>query len=198
VLELWTPRLRLVPLEPHLLALELEDERAMEVALGLETGHSELRGELRDAVTGMMECVRSHPDQWLWCTDWKIVLRSEGHVIGGFCFKGPPGETGEVEIGYGLYADHQRRGYMTEALQAALEWALAQPGVGAVLAETEKSNRASQRVLRRLGFRRSREAGRFLWWRADLASLAEPIQAAHGTSEAAEAGLAQLQQAPQR
>ena len=180
--ELETPRLTLIPLDPQMLALELEDDRAMEEALGLEVGHSELRGELRDAVADMLQCARDYPEQWLWCTDWKIVLRREKRVIGGLCFKGPPTQAGEVEVGYGLHAGNEHQGYMTEALLAALDWALAQPGVTAVLAETEKSNEPSQRVLQSLGFHRCRETEQFWWWCADIASLREPSLAAAATA----------------
>ena len=66
-------------------------------------------------------------------------------------FKGLP-ENGQPEIGYGISPEFQGQGYATEAVRAACRWALAQPGVAAVEAETEPANAASQAVLRKVGF----------------------------------------------
>ena len=54
---------------------------------------------------------------------------------------------------------------MLEALRAAAEWALGHAKVSAVLAETERSNAPSHRVLEKAGFLRHRETGEMLWWR---------------------------------
>ena len=59
---------------------------------------------------------------------------------------------GSVEIGYGISEIKQGNGYATEAVNAAVTWALKQPGVFRVEAETEPDNRASQRVLEKCGF----------------------------------------------
>ena len=53
---------------------------------------------------------------------------------------------------------------MTEAARAMCGWALSQPGVTSVVAETKRDNRPSQRILSRCGFRPEREEGT-LWWR---------------------------------
>ena len=54
---------------------------------------------------------------------------------------------------------------MTEAVRAMTAWALKQPGVRAVTAETERYNLASQRILERCGYARYRQ-GETLWWKA--------------------------------
>ena len=51
------------------------------------------------------------------------------------------------------------RGYMGEAVAALASWALAQPHVTRVEAETAPDNVASQRVLARVGFEASGETG---------------------------------------
>ena len=81
---------------------------------------------------------------------WMIELRDGTH-IGDLCFKGP-GTNGTVEIGYGVLEEYQGHGYAAEAVGAAVSWALQQPGVNRVEAETEPDNRASQRVLEKCGF----------------------------------------------
>lgn len=79
-----------------------------------------------------------------------VVL--EGEVVGDCGWYGPPGDDGEVEIGYGLAAPFRGRGHGTEAVRLLLDWVRAQPGVTSVVAETEVTNAASRRVLERLGF----------------------------------------------
>ena len=164
-LELCTARLRLVPLDRENLRLSLENPRQMEANLGLHvTGH-ELKGAVREAVRHMFDHVLRNERDWLWFTNWQIVLKADHRIIGGFCFKGPANRYGEVEIGYGIEPECQNRGYMTEALRKAVWWATRQPGVQGVIAEAEPSNIASQAVLQKVGFVRIQETERALWWK---------------------------------
>lgn len=75
-----------------------------------------------------------------------MIELKDGTHIGELCFKGLS-ETGAAEIGYGIAAEYENCGYATEAVSAVTDWALAQPGVCCIKAETEKSNTASQKVL---------------------------------------------------
>ena len=92
-----------------------------------------------------------HPEQWIWYTAWGLYQNDSGDFVGDLCFKGLP-KNGQPEIGYGISPEFQGQGYATEAVRAACRWALAQPGVAAVEAETEPANAASQAVLRKVGF----------------------------------------------
>lgn len=137
-MQLTTERLFLTPLpEPGLLAL-IERVQASDP-------------ETADAYREMPDGVRRHPAQRLWYTAWGIYLNGSGTFVGDLCFKGLP-ENGQPEIGYGLDEAYWNRGYATEAVRAACQWALAQPGVTAVEAETDPANAASQAVLRKVGF----------------------------------------------
>ena len=107
--------------------------------------------ETADAYREMLDGVRQHPAQWLWYTAWGIYQNDSGDYVGDLCFKGLP-ENGQPEIGYGLDKEYWNQGYATEAVRAACRWALAQPGVTAVEAETDPANAASQAVLRKVGF----------------------------------------------
>ena len=53
---------------------------------------------------------------------------------------------------YGIAEEHQGRGYATEAVTAAVSWALQQNAVSCVTAEVDKDNIASIRVLEKSGF----------------------------------------------
>lgn len=112
---------------------------------------------LKAAYTEMLNGCLAHPDMWEWYAIWMIELKDGTHV-GELCFKGLS-EDGIAEIGYGIAENHQGCGYATEAVSALVDWALKQPGATCVTAETEESNIASQRVLKKSGFIPTGEIG---------------------------------------
>ena len=63
-----------------------------------------------------------------------------------------PSEDGTVEIGYGVVAEHQRRGYATETVRAFLAHAFVSPKVRRVIAETYPHLAPSIGVLEKCGF----------------------------------------------
>ncbi len=106
---------------------------------------------LRKAYGEMLEGCLKHPENREWYAMWMIEERDGTH-LGDLCFKGL--EAGRnPEIGYGILEAFQGRGYATEAVRLALQWAFRQPGVEAVEAETDPDNAGSQRVLEKCGFR---------------------------------------------
>ena len=109
------------------------------------------------AYTEMLNGCLSHPKQWEWYAIWMIELKDGTH-IGELCFKGVS-EEGIAEIGYGIAEDYQRCGYATEAVSALADWALSQPDIMCVMAETEESNTASRKVLNKAGFIPTGETG---------------------------------------
>lgn len=90
---------------------------------------------------------------------YQVVLKDEDVVIGDVGFHAPPDELGEVSVGFGIVPAARRRGYAVEALQAVLEWALRQPEVRCVHADTDLVNLASQRVLAAAGMRLAADEG---------------------------------------
>jgi RimJ/RimL family protein N-acetyltransferase len=84
---------------------------------------------------------------------YQLVRSSDAVVVGDIGFHGPPSPRGSVTVGYGLAPGARGQGYATEALRAVLAWALAQPGVASVEADTTHANLASQRVMERAGMR---------------------------------------------
>lgn len=105
---------------------------------------------LKKAYTEMLCGATAHPEQWEWYAIWMIELKDGTH-IGELCFKGLS-EDGSTEISYGVAENYQGHGYATEAVSALADWAFKQPGVSSVVAETEESNIASQKVLKKAGF----------------------------------------------
>jgi ribosomal-protein-alanine N-acetyltransferase len=96
---------------------------------------------------------------------WVVVERETGTVVGDAGFHGPPDTEGAVELGYSIVPDRRRRGYATEAAGALVAWALAEPGLAAVVAGCVPGNVASIRTLERLGFARAGEREGELRWR---------------------------------
>ncbi len=166
-MELQANRLRLIALDAENLRLMLDDPELLEGNLGLLQGHAAVADEVLDATQEMLDGVLRDPEHYLWYTNWMMALNHPGRVVGGLCFKGPPNANGEVEIGYGVDTEYQNRGLMTETLLVMCRWAFEQPGVAAILAETERANLASQRVLQKTGFVPFRETETMRWWRLE-------------------------------
>lgn len=80
-----------------------------------------------------------------------IVLRSNRTVIGSINLKGPPDESGMVEIGWGVSPEYRRQGIAVEASEAVIKWVCSQPKVRRIIATIPADNRASIRVAERLG-----------------------------------------------
>ena len=95
---------------------------------------------------------------------YEIIRRRDGRVIGAAGFQGPPDETGAVRIGYGLAESARGHGYATEAVKALLAWARKQDGLTYVLADTTRTNIASQRVMERAGMQLVGEDGELLYY----------------------------------
>jgi len=105
---------------------------------------------LKAAYTEMFKGSLTHPKQWNWYAIWMIELKDGTH-IGELCFKGLD-ENGVAEIGYGISERYQNQGFASEAMQAIVTWTLKEPNVTTIVAETDASNIASQRVLKKCGF----------------------------------------------
>lgn len=105
---------------------------------------------LKTAYREMLDGCLRHPEQWEWYAIWMIELKDGTH-IGELCFKGID-SNGSVEIGYGVSGKYEGHGYATEAVAAVVNWALQQPNVSCIEAETEPENTTSKRVLEKCGF----------------------------------------------
>ncbi len=103
------------------------------------------------AYTEMLEGCLEHPEQWDWYAMW-MIENEAGINIGDLCFKGYEDDK-NPEVGYGINDEFQGKGYATEAVKLALEWAFGHLGVMAVEAETDPDNIASQKVLEKCGFK---------------------------------------------
>jgi ribosomal-protein-alanine N-acetyltransferase len=83
---------------------------------------------------------------------WGVTLKGSDELIGtcGFMFWDRTNRI--AEIGYDLAAAHWGRGYMPEAVAAALAFGFGQLGLNRIHAYTSVDNAASVRLLEKLGF----------------------------------------------
>jgi [ribosomal protein S5]-alanine N-acetyltransferase len=155
--ELETERLRLIALGLDNLRLRLNDYQQMQRTLGLKPvlessyGHFPYDQQVDQAIAFAIKEIERSPEAYLWHTFWQLVDKRENRIIGEFDFHDAPNEAGEAEFGFMTLPEHRNHGYMTEAAQALIDWALGQDGVSALIAETDKLNKASQRVLEKFG-----------------------------------------------
>ena len=156
---LYTPRLELVLLEPpgaRALAAGINDN-GQPWADGYPLGSTLLRAELTAAAAAQQAPLGEFGT-------YPVIRRADGCVIGDVGFMGPPDETGAVSVGCAITEGARCQGYATEALGALLEWARGQSGLTCVLADTTRSNLASQRLLERVGLHRIGEDGELLYY----------------------------------
>ena len=85
---------------------------------------------------------------------YRVALRETGEPV-GLCGVLWRDGLDAPDLGYAILTAHHGRGYATEAARATLAHARTDLGLGRVLAVTSRDNRASQRVLEKVGMRRA-------------------------------------------
>ena len=160
-----TERLVLFPYTAKNLLLFNTDLPRFEKEYGVVYQGEELDYLLKGFLEKLQKEIEEDPEQYLFFTEFLIVLKENSHVIGSIDYKYVPIE-GITEVGYGMNPNYTGHGYMTEALTSFLEFGK-QLGIRIVRADTKPDNYKSQNVLKRCGFRFLREEGN-LWWEIDL------------------------------
>jgi RimJ/RimL family protein N-acetyltransferase len=92
---------------------------------------------------------------------WFFIEKKDGTKVG---FIGTH-LFGELEVGYALIPAERRRGYCTEAVEIMVDYLFMSRDRVRVQAATNSENRASQRVLEKVGFQKEGvvRKGLFLW-----------------------------------
>jgi [ribosomal protein S5]-alanine N-acetyltransferase len=156
---LHTPRLDLVLMGPEeaRAVTGRTDQNGHRWAAGYPLGSTMLRAELTLAAAAQKRPLGEYGT-------YQVIRRADDQVIGDVGFMGPPDATGAVSVGCAITEDARGQGYGTEALAALLDWARGQSGLTCVLADTTRSNLASQRLLERVGLHRVGEDGELLYY----------------------------------
>ena len=149
-----TARLQLLPATVALARAEIGDRREFARLLGASVPDNWPPETLADALPLFLGRLEAAPDHVGWF-GWYALAAGDGAaapvLVASGGFKGPP-QDGTVEIGYSVLTQFQGRGYATELVGGLVRWAMGQPGVTRVVAETEWANPASVRVLDKAGF----------------------------------------------
>lgn len=162
-----TRRLTLLPLSQDQLKLGLTDLPRLGRQLAVSIANTIIDEPAQRAIKLKLEkMARAVPTHHPWYTYWLIILDEQHCGAGLVGFKGYPDEQGQVEIGYGLEPAYRNQGYMSEAVQALIEWAFAAPEcISIIAAEVYKTNPASMRVLQKAGMVIYHETDSALYWR---------------------------------
>jgi len=122
----------------------------------------------RDGVGGFLKAAEAGLDAGVF--GCYRIDDADGAAIGTIGFYGPPDSDGHVVIGYGLVPGSRGRGLATEAVEGLTGFCRSHGDVTVIVADTEKDNLASQRVLVKNGFEFEREDDRFFYYRLDVTS----------------------------
>ena len=164
-----TARLRIVPLTYEHLVKYVNNDPSLEHDLNLLPTNRTISPALAEALAqSILPRVANTKNNFRYVTLWSVSLKNEKIAVGDLCFKGEPDEKGEIEIGYGTYDEHRRKGYMTEAVGGMLNWARNQKGIKSIMAETEITNTGSIKILRANGFVIYKEKDPAVWLRVAL------------------------------
>ena len=149
-----TPRFLLVPATAELVAQEITGSEALGRALAADVPTDWPPEQAADALPWFLSQLRSDASLsgWLnWYGLYREDMGQRPQLVGSAGFFGSP-EDGSVEIGYSILPTFQGRGFATEIVAGLVTWALSQPSVECVAAESRADNGASRRVLSKAGF----------------------------------------------
>ena len=173
-----TPRLLLLPLSKSMMQTRLAVtpfDLTCLVPGGQSTVHfpETWPGDALAMYTG--ELKRMGPQDTEVAGSFAVVTSADHIAVGQLGSIGSLSDEGTQEIGYGINPEACGQGFATEAVGALVAHLLGWPSVNALTAETAVSNRASERVLEKVGFVRtgtswSQDDGDLVTWR-----LTQPI-----------------------
>jgi len=165
-----TDRICIVPLTYEELWAYLKTDFSLETMLGVVHYPRHTPDFFREIIeSSVLPVIKNSGNEYrCYNTIWVIIDKEKHVMVGDICFKGLPNAKGEIEIGYGIYPDFEKQGYMSEGVRLLVKWASTQPGVDTVVAETDNDNVASHRVLEKNKFRIFKSVHSMLWWRIDV------------------------------
>lgn len=152
---LYTPRLRLEPVTPALVAAARAGQAAFADVIGADAPADWCASSLGLVARANAETA---PTRAI------AVHRNEGTIIGDVRFEPSARAVREFEIGYGVARARRREGYATEAAGAVIDWLFAEGGADSIIAGCDSRNLASVRTLRKLGFWLDSNPGQTFWW----------------------------------
>ena len=164
-----TERLILKPLTYDQLIKYIKCDNSLETELNLNETSRTISPELKEAFEQtILPNVSDTTKNYLFSTLWTAISKIDNKMIGDLCIVGEPNMDGEIEIGYGTYAEFQNKGFMTEIVSGIIGWTKTQLKVKSVIALTEKTNIPSFKVLKKNMFLKIGETETSFKWQLKL------------------------------
>ncbi len=140
-----TDRLKLIPFAPDHVEGLFNMNSDPDVMRYL--GDPQTREQVEESILRQQEKWAKHGFGW-----WSVFEKAGGDLIGAACLQHLGHvETNPLEVGWRLMPSAQGKGYATEAGQAAIEFGFNVIGETYLTAVTDPENKASARVMERLG-----------------------------------------------
>lgn len=130
-----------------------DDIKSAEQLTGYIIDSEKIEDSLLKAFTIKLENMEKEPGNEKWYSYFAIIVNNK--IIGSIGSKGKPDKDGMIEIGYGIAACYENKGYTTEAVSLFCKYFFSNKLVQAIKACTDLSNIASQRILIKNGFKYS-------------------------------------------
>ena len=159
VLTIRTPRLELISMSaPFMEALLAGEMKPTDEAVDA-TVPAALAAGLEDFIRYRMAQLAADPSILEWLGRAMVLTDPGGtrRVVGIIGFHGPPDEQQRLEIGYRVDAEHRRRGYARESVEALFDWAAETHGIRRFIASISPTNEASLALAHGFGFRQTGE-----------------------------------------
>jgi len=173
LIELETERLLIRLLTLSQMKLWVKNISMLETELDCKYDAEPLEGVFLDIIHGQIKIIEEDPKNYMYHSFWVIIRKRDRKIVGSMDFKNIPNSLKEVEIGYGLGKKHEHNGYMTEAINEFCKAAFLNEKIKTIVADTEKGNIASEKVLERCGFKKYKEE-ETIWWKLENSNAARP------------------------
>lgn len=122
--------------------------------------------ELGPHIQTYVEKLNKDPSLFGWGV-WLVVHKQTKKIIGDIGFKGKPDKAKSVEIGYGIAASEQNKGYATEAASCLIDWAFDSCMVHNITAECLADNIPSIHVLEKVRMKNIHTDNGMLYWKLE-------------------------------
>ncbi len=99
---------------------------------------------------------------------WMVVKKDKMMIIGDIGFHAKPDSEGVVEIGFGFVEHERGKGYGSEALFGIMDWLSHQESVKVIKADCLIDNKASVRLLEKIGMKEVYRNETYIFWEMSL------------------------------
>lgn len=157
-----TDRLMLITFTTEMMLAAISSERELEKAAGYQVIDDYPSDDYKEILPFKIQRYRQYPEENEW--EGLIVHQQDQMIIGDMGFRRSTDNPEELELGYSIVPAYQGHGYATEMAQAIISWGLTQAGVKTIIANCDKDNQASIRVLEKAGLKKLGEQEHKIRW----------------------------------